>query len=178
MKPALPVLHRCILPLSSASHIFACAYAYVHGTGLPCLEDGNQPASPLLRVGCEACWLACLQLWRMLHPRHTPLLYDCFRRELAPSFHLDADSAARFPNLALAREHMMECIQVGAASAGWYDMRPRQSLLMTCLGFGRFTTHTAMLARLAPQLHPNSMRVQASLLVDEFTMPVGFWSER
>ena len=36
----------------------------------------------------------------MLHPRHTHLLYDRFRHEMAPSFDLEPDQASRFPNLA------------------------------------------------------------------------------
>ena len=53
-----------------------------------------------------------LQRWQLLHPRHTHLLYDRFKRHMAPRFDLPPAAAADYPNLALARELMVECIQV------------------------------------------------------------------
>lgn len=55
----------------------------------------------------------CAQRWQLLHPKHTHLLYDRFKHEMAPHLDLDPQEASRFPNLALARQLAVEVIQVG-----------------------------------------------------------------
>ncbi|BDA42235.1 2-oxoglutarate and iron-dependent oxygenase JMJD4 [Coccomyxa sp. Obi] len=65
------------------------------------------------------------KLWRLLPPQHTHLLYDRFGREMEPDFDLDASSRAeQFPNLAAARQHVVEVVQgVGEAifvPSGWH----------------------------------------------------------
>ena len=57
-------------------------------------------------------WAWVLQRWCLLHPKHTHLLYDRFKHEMASTFDLDEDQATRFPNLALAKQLMVECMQV------------------------------------------------------------------
>lgn len=52
------------------------------------------------------------KLWRLLPPEHTHLLYDCFGREIAPTFDLDDGQLDRFPNLAAARRFIIEVVQV------------------------------------------------------------------
>ncbi|CAL8468075.1 g7614 [Coccomyxa elongata] len=65
------------------------------------------------------------KLWRLLPPQYTHLLYDRFGREMAHDFALDASSRAeQFPNLAAARQHVVEVVQgVGEAifvPSGWH----------------------------------------------------------
>ena len=56
--------------------------------------------------------VAGCKLWRLLPPQHTHLLYDRFGRELAPDFGADAARPGHFPNLAAARKHVIEVVQV------------------------------------------------------------------
>ena len=56
--------------------------------------------------------MAGCKLWRLLPPQHTHLLYDRFGRELAPDFGADAARPGHFPNLAAARKHVIETVQV------------------------------------------------------------------
>ena len=56
--------------------------------------------------------VAGCKLWRLLAPQHTHLLYDRFGRELAPDFGADAARPGHFPNLAAARKHVIEVVQV------------------------------------------------------------------
>ena len=51
------------------------------------------------------------KLWKLLPPQHTDLLYDRFGRELVPHFDLDGPEAKRFPNLAVARPHVVTVTQ-------------------------------------------------------------------
>jgi hypothetical protein len=67
--------------------------------------------------------------WRLLPPSHTHLVMDVHGREMAPDFFAAGPSeahvsgagedeagraAARFPGLELARQHMIEVVQVRA----------------------------------------------------------------
>ena len=54
------------------------------------------------------------KLWRLVPPQHTHLLYDRFGRELAPDFAADAARPGHYPNLAAARKHVIEVVQVKA----------------------------------------------------------------
>ena len=56
--------------------------------------------------------VAGCKLWRLLPPQHTHLLYDRFGRELAPDFGADAGRPGHYPNLAAARKHVIEVVQV------------------------------------------------------------------
>ena len=62
--------------------------------------------------GCRSVNVAGCKLWRLLPPQHTHLLYDRFGRELAPDFGADAARPGHFPNLAAARKHVIEVVQV------------------------------------------------------------------
>ena len=56
--------------------------------------------------------LAGCKLWRLLPPQHTHLLYDRFGHELAPGFDADVARPGHFPNLAIARQHVIQITQV------------------------------------------------------------------
>lgn len=56
--------------------------------------------------------LAGCKLWRLLPPQHTHLLYDRFGNELAADFDADVTRPGHFPNLAAARQHVIEITQV------------------------------------------------------------------
>lgn len=56
--------------------------------------------------------MAGAKLWRLLPPQYTHLLYDRFGREKAPDFDADASRPGHFPNLAAAREHVIQVRQV------------------------------------------------------------------
>ena len=61
---------------------------------------------------CRSVNVCGRKRWRLLPPQYTHLLYDRFGREMAPDFELDGCQAERFPNLAAARRHVIEVVQV------------------------------------------------------------------
>lgn len=103
-----PVIRGRVCP-----HLFAgialvkgCPVRWPQHRRVTCL-----PWSCMCAVGAGG-YFACTQRWCLLHPQYTHLLYDRFKHEMASSFDLDAGTAARFPNLQLAKQLMIECIQV------------------------------------------------------------------
>jgi hypothetical protein len=70
------------------------------------------------------------KLWRLLPPQHAHLLYDCFGRELAPDFDPGPGQLGRFPNLATARRHVIDVVQVQLQPCLFWQAMPSLSLCL------------------------------------------------
>ena len=71
--------------------------------------------------------------WLLLPPEHTPLLFDKFGREMAPSFDLVDETpelAEKFPNLQLARKLAVEVDQVKLATGHTNSLPLRMVILL------------------------------------------------